>query len=375
MDTNSEFIAFEDSDEDQENSVVVNLESNESVAADQGQTRGKKRKHDETEESVRSSPWTQNSDYSLEGEVSTWLHREILDLTEYLSLDGKATAVRGEVVAKIQKTVKRLWSDATVCVFGSFATNLCLPESDIDMVIIFASGKYGDKSRLLYQLANAIKTAGIATKVEVIARARVPIIKFVDSTSGVSIDISFETYSGVVAADTIMHWLADTPGLRELVLVVKYFVAKRAMNNVALGGLGGFAIVCMVLSFLQMHPKVASGDILADKNLGVLLIQFFELYGKHFNYDSVGISVVGSGKYFRKNTSFLQNTRSRYGIYIEDPNDSANNITRGTYNLAGIRRIFSGAYDLLTSTCYEMDALSRKKWKNRSLLASLLGFK
>ena len=35
-------------------------------------------------------------------------------------------------------------------------------------------------------------------------------------------------------------------------------------------------------------------------NLGVLLIEFFELYGKKFNYDSVGIRLVGSGCYFNK---------------------------------------------------------------------------
>ena len=35
-------------------------------------------------------------------------------------------------------------------------------------------------------------------------------------------------------------------------------------------------------------------------NLGVLLIEFFELYGKKFNYDNVGIRLVGSGSYFNK---------------------------------------------------------------------------
>ena len=37
-----------------------------------------------------------------------------------------------------------------------------------------------------------------------------------------------------------------------------------------------------------------------DINLGVLLIEFFELYGKKFNYNNVGIRLVGSGSYFHK---------------------------------------------------------------------------
>jgi DNA polymerase sigma len=37
-----------------------------------------------------------------------------------------------------------------------------------------------------------------------------------------------------------------------------------------------------------------------EVNLGVLLIEFFELYGKQFNYDNVGIRLVGNGSYFNK---------------------------------------------------------------------------
>lgn len=35
-------------------------------------------------------------------------------------------------------------------------------------------------------------------------------------------------------------------------------------------------------------------------NLGVLLIEFFELYGRNFNYTNVGIRVKGGGTYFSK---------------------------------------------------------------------------
>lgn len=122
-----------------------------------------------------------------------------------------------------------------------------------------------------------------------------------------------------------------------------------------------------------MHPKIASGDILPENNLGVLLIQFFELYGKHFNYDNVGVSVTGAGSYFNKNTNYkLESRGKKYSLAIEDPNDSSNNVSRGTYNLRNIRRAFGGAYDILTTQCYEMDARSRRRWKKKSLLASVL---
>ena len=44
-----------------------------------------------------------------------------------------------------------------------------------------------------------------------------------------------------------------------------------------------------------------------SKNLGVLLIEFFELYGKHFNYTNVGIRVKDGGTYFCKHEVNEQN--------------------------------------------------------------------
>ena len=42
-----------------------------------------------------------------------------------------------------------------------------------------------------------------------------------------------------------------------------------------------------------------------DVNLGALFFSFLELYGRTFDYSSVGISINGAGSYFRKvNTLF-----------------------------------------------------------------------
>ncbi|KAK9330176.1 hypothetical protein V1520DRAFT_341158 [Lipomyces starkeyi] len=384
------FIAFDFSDEDRNDEVTSDKGDAEDAKGDDmdgkhgkrsilakiagalkiDNKRGKKRKREEEDISVI-APWTVGHNYSHEPEVTTWLHKEVQDFIDFVSPDDEQVERRASTVDRVQKCVKSLWSDATVCVFGSYATNLYLPDSDIDIVIVSDSGQYDNRSSL-YQLANALKSAKIAINVEVIAKARVPIIKFTDRISMVNVDISFERYGGVVAANTILHWVAARPGLRELVMIIKYFLAKRDLNSVPNGGLGGFAVVCMVLSFFQMHPKIASGEILPEENLGVLLIQFLELYGKNFNYDVVGISVTGNGSYFDKNRDNVLENRNRYSLAIRDPNDPTNNISRGTYNLRNIRRAFGGAYDILTTQCYEMDALSRRKWVGKSLLGSIL---
>jgi non-canonical poly(A) RNA polymerase PAPD5/7 len=59
------------------------------------------------------------------------------------------------------------------------------------------------------------------------------------------------------------------------------------------GGLSAYALILMTVSFLQLHPRKDAGGPKA--NLGVLLIEFFELYGKHFNFLNNAIKVIDGG--------------------------------------------------------------------------------
>ena len=59
----------------------------------------------------------------------------------------------------------------------------------------------------------------------------------------------------------------------------------RDMNEVWTGGMSSYGLILMAISFLQQHKRGEgrSGEV----NLGMLLIDFFELYGRQFNYDKV----------------------------------------------------------------------------------------
>lgn len=55
-------------------------------------------------------------------------------------------------------------------------------------------------------------------------------------------------------------------------------------------------------------------------NIGVLLIEFFELYGRHFNYLKTGIRIKDGGCYVAKDD--VQRNMDGYRpsmLYIEDP--------------------------------------------------------
>lgn len=178
-----------------------------------------------------------------------------------------------------------------------------------------------DKETILHTLANLVRRAGITDRVKIIAKAKVPIIKFVTSHGRFWVDISINQVNGVAAGKMIKQFLQELPALRSLVLVIKSFLAQRSMNEVYTGGLGSYSIVCLVISFLQMHPKIRRGEIDPSKNLGVLVMEFFELYGCYFNYNEVGISLREGGTFYNKRQrGWYDHGQSRL-LSIEDPGD------------------------------------------------------
>ena len=110
----------------------------------------------------------------------------------------------------------------------------------------------------------------------------------------------------------------------------------------------------MILSFLQMHPQIQVGNIDPMDNLGVLLIEFFELYGLNFNYSRVGLTVRDNGSYFEKKDMPTNHRSGRSGqaqkllLTCIDPNDPTNDTARGSYSLRKIREVFVGAFGALT---------------------------
>ncbi|KAG7900486.1 hypothetical protein KL905_004406 [Ogataea polymorpha] len=380
---NQDFIGFETSsgDEneefDQQGSPKISDSENEYLSNDETVYHTKSADY-RTGNFNPKYPWIRNNDHSRQIEISDWLTMEIKDFIKYISPSAEEIKARNDTVGKLRECITGMWPDAEVHCFGSFATDLYLPGSDIDMVVVSKArnNKYDNRSSL-YQLSSYIRNHRLGINVEAIAKAKVPIIKFVDPTTKIHIDISFERTNGIKAAELIISWLKDTPGLRELVLIVKQFLSVRKLNIVHTGGLGGFATICLVRSFLKLHPRVATKSIDPLENLGVLLIEFFELYGYNFGYDNTAIAFDEDGEpyYVPKDSNPAFQNRNPFTLAIQDPHDPANNISRGTFNLRDIKRSFGGAFELLVNKCYEMNQATYKERLGQSVLGDIIKYK
>lgn len=323
-------------------------------------------------------PWVKDHDHSKQKEIADWLTMEMKDFVNYISPSKQEIITRNNVVSTLKKEISTFWPNTEAHVFGSCATDLYLPGSDIDMVIISTTGDYENRSRL-YQLSSFLRNKSLAKNIEVIAKAKVPIIKFVDPKSNIHIDVSFERINGLIAAKKIRKWLVASPGLRELVLIIKQFLRSRKLNNVHVGGLGGYSTIILCYHFLKLHPRISTNSMSMLDNLGSLLIEFFELYGRNFSYDDLIIAIDSETdlpKYLLKRKyPNLNTSRNPFSIIIQDPSDPNNNISRSSYNLRDLKKAFGGAYQLLIDKCYQLNGASYKNRIGQSILGDIIKYK
>lgn len=294
------------------------------------------------------------------------LHNEIVNFTELMEPTQEELSERERLIELVKEVAYKAFGGKDQCevsVFGSQATGLLLPTSDIDLVIHLKnhqteeSSPNGDASTTtttvtdnpakkqrsleklqeqaemdawdimnplsasasssltspfsspLHRFADTLRSTWFddpenneeLSYLEVVENTRVPIVKFTHEPSHISVDVCFDQAIGVKAADLMKHYLKDMPPLRPLTFVLKYFLEARGLNEPYTGGVGSYMIQLMIVSFLQHRER---DSFMRGKgypnNLGALLLEFFELYGIDFNYFTTGISVRYDGSYFPK---------------------------------------------------------------------------
>ena len=117
-------------------------------------------------------------------------------------------------VSQVTKIIAEVCGQqAQAVVFGSFATDLYLPTSDIDMVILNS-----ERQNPIHKLAAELRKQSFIRNISVITRARVPLIKFEDSLTGIQMDISFDMINGPRNVDVVNNLLQEYPQVSDFLV-------------------------------------------------------------------------------------------------------------------------------------------------------------
>ena len=284
------------------------------------------------------------------------LHNEIVDFGRFLEPTEEEETARAAAVERVRGVVKSIWPEARFEVHGSFATGMYLPSSDIDAVILDSGAK--SPALCLKALAITLARKGMAVKIQLIAKARVPIVKFEEVESGFQFDISFDVANGPASAEIVRENMKRFPALRPLTTVLKAFLHQRGLNEVYSGGIGSYALLCMVMAHLQLHNTTckstwAGSNGASDASegcLGTLLIDFFELFGRRLVAEDVGISCGGKGPgFFKKRDRNMYEEARPFLWAIEDPQDETNDLGRNSYACRQVKSAFEHAFTVITA--------------------------
>ena len=259
-------------------------------------------------------PWA-TVDHSGTTKVAFRLHKEIMDFYHFVRPREFEQRIREQLVENLRKAMRRdnrNFSDAEVHPFGSFMSGLYLPTADMDLVVCsrnfmrFGQARYQSAKSFLYKFSKMLQAQGIADQqsIEVISGARIPLVKYVDKATALKVDVSFENLGGVQAIEKFLQWKSQYPSMPILVTLIKHFLLMRGLNEPVNGGIGGFSVICLVVSMLQLMPAVQSRSLIPEHHLGEMLMEFFLLYGRDFAYETNAIATSGKIGYVPKVSCF-----------------------------------------------------------------------
>ncbi|CAK67153.1 unnamed protein product (macronuclear) [Paramecium tetraurelia] len=220
--------------------------------------------------------------------------------------------IRQLVFNRIQFIIQFLFKDAGVCLFGSCATRLALPDSDIDIgitglethqlnqkmdVIIEFLYKMNWIKRIkpIYPTQTTLPLIKLWVDPSIPFRngnMNLPHIDLVCQSQLIQVDISFFghiQHQGLTSTELTCFWLQEYQELKTITLLFKSLLKKRGLNDQSKGGISSFCLVLIVVAFLEYYYQQNGGF----HSIGLATYKFLEFYGTKFNPHSMGIFYKG----------------------------------------------------------------------------------
>ncbi|OQS01142.1 hypothetical protein ACHHYP_01754 [Achlya hypogyna] len=255
-------------------------------------------------------------------------------------------------VAQLTTCVQTKWPTATAMSFGSFASDLWLPTSDVDVVITGINSELNDDYQpQVDQLEAILALLEAADWVDraVIVGTKVPVIKLYVAGSHRQMDIAVETphtRQGLRATEVVRAGVASMPQMRPLVLVLKSFLREKGLNNAFLGGLSSYALVLLALHYLLTSP--------VDQSLGDAVLGFLEYYGTVFDHTRTCITwwLDDEGRLRSREYLVAPTAEGAPRLVLDDPADLSQcglfNVGAGAYALARVVAAMENAFYAVT---------------------------
>ena len=300
-------------------------------------------------------------EYMLDG-----LSCDLIDFEAFVKLrTEKEKDIYDTLVKNVQISVDKSIPDYSVNLYGSHATNLCLPWSDLDVVLIKKGNHENinninledDNSKFLSKLYEYIRNEPWVKECKLIGKASVPIIKLIaiEKYNNMSIDISIqdEKHFGLKCVDLVKSFLKEYQSLKPLVLAIKNILKQANLNDPYRGGISSYGIILMIVYFFQKQKSsgidISPGE--NNSNLGKLFFEFIQFYAIFFEPNKE-IICLNNGI---NNKMFIEfdfpNITHNLELIIIDPLNRFNNVAKSCQQFFNIKMSFIICLKTLLDDC------------------------
>ncbi|KAJ7254667.1 hypothetical protein B0H12DRAFT_1114727 [Mycena haematopus] len=334
-----------------------------------------------------------------------------------LSLQRSVRASRKQTLFAVQNAIQSAFGrEYTVELFGSTRYGISSPKSDLDMVILDPHHPYGGapgyqwdvrKMPPIYdvrKVAKKLQRAGFHI-FETITGATVPIVKFADNSTGHYVDLNVNDRLGVLNSDLIKRYCQLNPVLAPMIQYIKLWAKPLGLNSPS--GFkdkpvtfSSYALVMMTIAFLQHRgllpnlqeglpplepgklkgtfwlrkPKIMCCDVRynmaegwippEDVPVHQLIQDWFNFWGRDFNYDKEMISIRQGGRLARAPRGSEDEGPFNGVLWNIDPFIRSKNIT-GNVARGSLTRFVYECRDCASRKEFEEGILPRPKGSAR----------
>ena len=282
-------------------------------------------------------PWITKKSLSQKNRGILKLHFEIIEFYNFIKPTKKENEIRIKTFKEIKNIINNTWPNWKLAIYGSFATDLNLPDSDIDILILpDINESKNSEENILKKISDVFIKENKFSYIEVI-KARTPIIKSTLKETNINIDISIFRKNGYASNKIVNSIIKEIPWIKPLNYLIKYYLRQKNLNSVHQGGVSSFIIFNLLYAYIRYFFK---NNLYKERNtnLGTLLIGFFQFYGFNFEYDKVGISNRFGGFFYKRN-------KGKYLLSLENFQDPNQDLGKSCFKFIKVIECFRMARD------------------------------
>lgn len=297
---------------------------------------------------------------------------------------------------EINKSLKP-YNIINLVIYGSQASGLSLPESDIDLLLIYYDSN-NSLERLINELYKCLQISHKFFNITSLPKASSPLIKIAYKTNNNEMDISILhmdiSFHNIFPNKTTIYFTPSLlivryiqrsieylPQSKNIIIIIKKYLKNIGLNNYYTGGLSSFSIFLLVFSFYKYVIKLFGNDVVNNFYIGQFLIQFLDFFSK-FNFNQYIININKEIPFIikekrniceicekdsnKKNKFINQNEMAN--AVILDP-FTLNNIACNSFRINEIQQKFDSLkYNLLSNykKLYKIKNTSKKKVNNNN---------